>query len=195
MKIRTDRKLLPYIIFSLLTCGIYALWYLYHIIKDVNIMCRGDGEHTPGFAKLILLSILTCGIYTFFWYYKMMQRMERNVAENGIPTAFNAKNTLILIIIGAVASYTYVGAIIGVILNYYAIHLIFCALNAMAISYNSGADSPIQIPDIPTEEKPREATPTDGAISLSNLSFSINPTIPAEDEPKEPEEYTDVTKE
>ena len=195
MKIRTDRKLLPYIIFSLLTCGIYALWYLYHIIKDVNIMCRGDGEHTPGLAKLILLSILTCGIYTFFWYYKMMQRMERNVAEKGIPTAFNAKNTLILIIIGAVASYTYVGAIIGVILNYYAIHLIFCALNAMAISYNSGADSAMYTSDIAAEEKSHGASPTDKRIPISDLSFSINPAIPTEDDPKEPEEYTDVTKE
>lgn len=36
--IRTDRGLGSYIIFSLLTCGIYSYWFIYKLAEDVNIM-------------------------------------------------------------------------------------------------------------------------------------------------------------
>ncbi len=61
--IPTDRSILVYIILSFVTCGIYGFYFVYAIARDMNTMCVGDGESTPGLAAYIALSIVTCGIY------------------------------------------------------------------------------------------------------------------------------------
>ena len=57
--VQTDRSLAAYILLSLVTCGIYGLYFFYTLARDVNTMCDGDGESTPGLAAFILLSLVT----------------------------------------------------------------------------------------------------------------------------------------
>ena len=64
--IQTDRSLLVYIILSFITCGIYGFYFIYTIARDMNIMCSGDGDSTPGLGAYIALSIVTCGIYNLW---------------------------------------------------------------------------------------------------------------------------------
>ena len=61
--IQEDRALWKYIVFGLLTCGIYNFYFIYKMAQDVNEMCTGDGKKTSGLVAFILLSYLTCGIY------------------------------------------------------------------------------------------------------------------------------------
>ena len=60
------------IILSIVTCGIYALYWMTCIN---NIACRLNPKewNTDGFL-VVLFSIITCGIYGVYWAYKMGQR-------------------------------------------------------------------------------------------------------------------------
>ncbi len=64
-----NKNIVTCIILSLVTCGIYAI-YWYYCINDTA--CRTNPAiWNKGFLMLILLSIVTCGIYTLIWYYNM----------------------------------------------------------------------------------------------------------------------------
>lgn len=89
-----NRSLPKYILLTLVTCGIYSWIFLYRLIKDINIICDGDGNETPNLPKLILLSIVTCGIYTWIFYYKLGNRIYENAGRYGL--SFSENGTTIL---------------------------------------------------------------------------------------------------
>lgn len=72
------------ILFSFLTCGIYNFFFTYDFVNDMNRVCNGDGETTPGLLKLVLLSICTCGIYGIYWRYKVAVRQQAKAERYGI---------------------------------------------------------------------------------------------------------------
>lgn len=65
--IENNRNFWKWLFFSLLTCGIYELYFIYKLAKDVNTMCDGDGKKTSGLIKYILFTVLACGIYSWYW--------------------------------------------------------------------------------------------------------------------------------
>lgn len=68
----TTRSVFEVIIFSILTCGIYHLYWIYATTNELNDYLRDDD--TSG-GLVILYSILTCGIYGIYWYYKMGKKI------------------------------------------------------------------------------------------------------------------------
>ncbi len=126
-KIRTDRSLLMYILLDIVTCGIYSWWFLYHWIQDVNEICRGDGDDTPGLLKLILLSLITCGFYSYYWYYKLGNRLQANAPAYGLTITESGTTVLLWFIVGAIACG------IGPL---YAMHILMKNTNALAMAYN-----------------------------------------------------------
>lgn len=56
------------ILFSILTCGLYGLYWIYKITEELNFFSE-DQSISPGLT--ILLSIITCGLFTIYWSYKM----------------------------------------------------------------------------------------------------------------------------
>lgn len=69
------------IVFSVLTCGLYALYWLYSLAEDVNsVTGRTDALSGGG---VLLFSILTCGIYELFWLYQCGEAMDRLREEQG----------------------------------------------------------------------------------------------------------------
>ena len=83
-----ERSIGAVIILSLITCGIYNIYWMYSITEEVSYLID-DSTFTGG--KVILFSIITCGIYTFFWYYSMgqklmvaQQRHDKMVKDNSI---------------------------------------------------------------------------------------------------------------
>ncbi|MBR4333069.1 MAG: DUF4234 domain-containing protein [Clostridia bacterium] len=75
---RTDRSLLKLILLSIITLGIYWLWFWSQFAKDMNIACEGDSKTTRGIFFRILLSIITLGIYEFVWMYGVGSRIHNN---------------------------------------------------------------------------------------------------------------------
>ena len=84
MPIKTDRSLAMYILLGVCTCGIYVFYFIYSLARDLNQMCEGDGEKTPGLAAYIGLCIITCGIYGLWWMYKIGNRLQANAPRYGL---------------------------------------------------------------------------------------------------------------
>ena len=71
------------LLLSLVTCGIYSLYLIYQISKEVRDF-RGDSSIDPGLE--LLLCIITCGLYEIYWYYKygrLVFDMEQRVGVSG----------------------------------------------------------------------------------------------------------------
>ena len=56
------------IVLSIITCGIYGLYWVYCVVTDLNT-ASGEVDDMSG-GLVILLSIVTCGIYMLYWFYK-----------------------------------------------------------------------------------------------------------------------------
>lgn len=100
MKLKEDRSIWMYILLTIVTCGIYPLFFVYKLVEDINIALDGDGEETPGLVKYILLSIITCGLYRLFWQYQLGNRLAKNGPRYGINFQENGTTVLMWILFG-----------------------------------------------------------------------------------------------
>ncbi len=123
----TNRGLLKYIVFGFLTCGIYQLYVIYKIAKDVNIACEGDGKSTAGLLKLFIFTFLTCGIYSWIWYYSLGNRLQENAPRYGMH--FSENGTTILM-------WDLFGILLCGIGPFIAMNIIFKNTNAICAAYN-----------------------------------------------------------
>ncbi len=64
-----NRNIALCIILTIVTCGIYGLYWLYQI-NTAACQVNPNEWSTDGII-VILLSIVTCGIYAIYWNYKM----------------------------------------------------------------------------------------------------------------------------
>lgn len=69
------------IILSIVTFGIYGLYWMYSIANDVNTLVGDDS--TSG-AKVLIFSIITLGIYELYWLYKVGERLSNFKYQQGI---------------------------------------------------------------------------------------------------------------
>ena len=69
------------IVFSIITCGIYGLYWIYKLNEEINELAQ-DPTATGG-GLVILFSIITCGIYALYWAYKMGQKCDEIKQVNG----------------------------------------------------------------------------------------------------------------
>ncbi len=83
------------IVLSIITCGIYGIYWLYCIHEDVQIVC--DHPMSVSGGMVIVLSIVTCGIYGIYWAYKMGQFLD---AAKGVPGGSSGFVYLLLSIFG-----------------------------------------------------------------------------------------------
>ena len=83
-----NRNIALCIVLSIVTCGIYGLYWLYRIIEDLNT-ASNDSAPTSG-GTVILLMLITCNIYGWFWLYKAGQQMNRAKQLRGLPQDPNA---------------------------------------------------------------------------------------------------------
>jgi len=67
------------IIFSLITCGIYALYWQY---KQMDTLNGWIGRREYSFWLWFFLSILTCGIFGIFYEYKMANGINEIQRDN-----------------------------------------------------------------------------------------------------------------
>ena len=60
--VKTNRNMWVLILLSLVTCGIYPLFYWAGVGEDVNKMCAADGKTTQNFWIAWLLGLITAGV-------------------------------------------------------------------------------------------------------------------------------------
>lgn len=99
-----QRNIALCIILSIITCGIYGLYWIYKLTEDVNTL-KGDPNATSG-GVVILLGIITCGIYMWYWLYKQGDNLDQIKASRGLPAGNSGILYLILAIVGlSIVSY------------------------------------------------------------------------------------------
>ncbi len=126
--INSNRGLGKYILFTILTCGIYSWYFLYKLAADVNTMCHEDGDKTAGLLEFIVFSFVTCGIYAWIWYYKLGNRLMSNGPKYGLQFTENGTSVLMWLIFGS---------LLCGIGFFVAMHILIKNTNAMAKAYNA----------------------------------------------------------
>lgn len=126
--LKADRSLVVYILLGIVTCGIYNLWFIHSLAKDVNIACEGDGKKTSGLLVFILLSFITCGIYGFIWFYSLGNRLALNAVKYNMNFQENGITVLM---------WQLFGALLCGIGPFIALHIIIKNTNSLCAAYNN----------------------------------------------------------
>lgn len=91
------RNIAVAILLSIVTCGIYEIYWFVCLTDDANLLSERQGETSGGVA--FLLSLVTCGIYSFFWAYKMGEKLNAAKTLRGMPEDSNASILYLLLCI------------------------------------------------------------------------------------------------
>ena len=90
-----ERSIVLYIILSIITCGIFGLYWFVCITEDTN--AAADVAGTSGG--------LACGIYGFYWAYKCGEKLDIAKEKRGMPAGNGGILYLLLFIFGGVIAY------------------------------------------------------------------------------------------
>lgn len=90
------RDIATQIILTVITCGIYGLYWIAEINDDVNTLRE---DYTTSGVTVVLLSILTCGLYLIYWNYDIGRKIYNLGQENGKDINDNSIIYMILSII------------------------------------------------------------------------------------------------
>lgn len=92
------------IILSIITCGIYGLYWLVCLANDANTASGRTQE--PSGGMVLLLTIVTCNIYGLFWMYKAGEKIDSARVARGMPSQNNGLIYLLLSLFGlSIVSY------------------------------------------------------------------------------------------
>ncbi len=127
-KLKTNRGLLKYILFSLITFGIYGIVVMSSVSSDVNIIAsRYDGKKTMHYCLLIfIVAPVTLGIASIVWCHRISARIGAELSRRGINYSFGASSFWLWYVLG---SMIFVGPFV-----YY--HKFFKAMNLLSADYN-----------------------------------------------------------
>ncbi len=103
-----NRNIAMCIILSIVTCGIYTIYWAYIMARDVNLIMKkyGNESQQTSAGLVILFSILTCGIYQLYWLYQCGKRLSRLQFNNGYKVVDDSVIMLVLSIFGlSIVSY------------------------------------------------------------------------------------------
>ncbi|RKI79091.1 DUF4234 domain-containing protein [bacterium 0.1xD8-71] len=102
MRTVQERNIALCIILSLVTCGIYGLYWFVCLTEDTNAAANEEG--TSGVLALVL-TIVTCGIYGLYWAYKRGELLDKAKVNRGMPASNGGVLYLILYIFGGIIAY------------------------------------------------------------------------------------------
>lgn len=126
---QTNRSLIKLILLSIITLGIYGLFFWSGYARDMNIVCEGDGKKTRGILARLVFSILTLGIYDFVWLYGAGDRIAANCIRKGVSNDTTGGKVLCWYIFGVLLFG--IGPLVGA-------HKLITGLNDLCAAYNAG---------------------------------------------------------
>ena len=91
-----ERNIIVYLLLTLVTCGIFGIYWMIVILKDI---ATTSGEDINPWM-VILLSIITCGIYGIYFSYQMGKYMVKAGENYNVKIEDNSILYLILTIFG-----------------------------------------------------------------------------------------------
>ncbi len=97
-----EKNIALYVILSVVTGGIFGLYWFVTLTDDTNAICGEEG--TSGVMALVL-TIVTCGIYGLYWAYKCGEKVDKAHQNRGEATSNGGVLYLILYIFGGIIAY------------------------------------------------------------------------------------------
>ena len=82
--VRENRSLTEYLLLSILTLGMYAIYHQYRLIGDVNRMLKGEGRPTAQIWWSILLFLPTLSLYSVVWHCRLGGRLRCALEKRGV---------------------------------------------------------------------------------------------------------------
>ena len=79
-----ERSIPLYIVLSIVTCGIFGLYWFVCLTDDTN---EASGQDLTGGVLALVLTIITCNIYGWFWAYKLGEKVDIIKEQNGQPAS------------------------------------------------------------------------------------------------------------
>lgn len=92
-----ERNIVLCIIFSIITCGIYYIYWFVSLTDDVRVINKNS---TLSGVKSFLFSLITCGIYGYYWAYKMGKNVSEIQVNRGRVASDNSVLYVVLAIFG-----------------------------------------------------------------------------------------------
>ena len=92
-----ERNVAVSIILTLVTCGIYSIYWIICMTNDTKELAGDDG--VDGMTA-VLFGILTCGIYYIYLMYKLGERIDIIKQKNGQTSSNTGIFYIILHVIG-----------------------------------------------------------------------------------------------
>lgn len=90
-----NRSIPMAIVFTILTCGIYGIYWFITITNEVAAV--NQNPKLSG-GKSFLFGLITCGIYYYYWNYMI----AKNLYEAGLKSGKNVPDNSILFLILAI---------------------------------------------------------------------------------------------
>lgn len=98
------REVVKCIIFTIITLGIYGMYWVAKINDDTKVLAKDD--QMPSGGMVVLFTIITCGIYGFYWAYKMGQLLYKAKKDRNMESAKdNSVLYLVLEIVFSIIAY------------------------------------------------------------------------------------------
>lgn len=93
-----ERNVAVCIILSLVTCGIYGIYWFIKLTDELNAMAEVEAPTSGGIA--FLLTLVTCNIYGIYWAYKQGEKVDAAKTKRNIPSSNSGVLYLILQLVG-----------------------------------------------------------------------------------------------
>lgn len=92
-----ERSIAVSIILSIVTCGIYGIYWFICMVNDTNTVAEVNDKSG---VVVFLLSLVTCGIYMYYWAYRQGEKLDAAKAKRGLPATNSGIAYLLLSIFG-----------------------------------------------------------------------------------------------
>lgn len=102
--LRTERTFAAYLIFNILTFGIYGIVQVSHMSEEINLIASPhDGKHTMHFCWIVFVfSWLTFGIAPLVWYHRISNRIGDEIRRRWGYSEFSADTFWLWAVIGSI---------------------------------------------------------------------------------------------
>ncbi len=125
--LKNDRNFWIYLILSILTLGIYPIFFWYSMTEEINVLCQKDEKPSRNYIAVWCLSILTRGLYRCFWISLQSERMAAAGKQMNLELSEHGTFLLFWMLLG------YFTAGIGILVAEY---FMIRNLNLLADSHN-----------------------------------------------------------
>lgn len=127
-QLKTDRSMIVTILLSIVTLGIYTLFFYNGIARDLNVIAsRYDGRKTMNYWLLALIvAPITFGIGSIVWIHKMSNRVGFELRRRRLSNNFSAGTYWLWGVLGSLI-------IIG---PFVYLHKLCEAMNVLVSDYN-----------------------------------------------------------